>query len=256
MGRVSGKVALVTGAGMGIGKGAAVALAREGAAVLLADINDDVGEATAAEIRESGGVALFQHTDVGSTSDIQAAVKRTVDEFGSLTVLVNNAAVAIPGGIVDISEDDWNRVINTNLTSVWRGMKYAIPHMIEAGGGAVINISSVQSLLGFKGWSAYAAAKGGINALTQQAAADYSKHNIRINAVLPGTIMTPMNQKIFDEVDDPEALIANWNSIHLLGRFGHIHEVGNTILFLASDEASFITGTLVRVDGGLAIKGD
>ncbi|MEO0565398.1 MAG: glucose 1-dehydrogenase [Chloroflexota bacterium] len=256
MGRVEGKVALVTGAAMGIGKGAAVALAKEGASVVIADINRDVGSETASEIETTGGIAIFQHCDVGVTGDVEAAVEKTISQYGKIDILVNNAAVAIPGTVADITEEAWSRVLNTNLTSVWRGMKFALPHMVDNGGGAIVNVSSTQSLRGFKGWSAYAAAKGAINALTQQAAADYSRYNIRINAVLPGTIMTPMNEKIFEEVDDPEALIANWNSIHPLGRFGQMHEVGNTILFLASDDASFITGTLVRVDGGSTIKGD
>lgn len=256
MGRVSGKVGLVTGAAMGIGQAAAVALAREGAAVVVTDINDEVGAETVAEINAAGGKAVYQHADVSITADVQAAVERAVNEYGKIDILVNNAAVALPGSVADISEERWQQVMNTNLTGVWRGMHFAIPHMIENGGGSIVNVSSVQALLGFKGWAAYAAAKGAINSLTQQSAADYSKYNIRINAVVPGTIMTPMNERIFKEAEDPDALIANWNSIHPLGRFGEMHEVGNLILFLASDEASFITGTLVRVDGGLTIKGD
>ena len=256
MGRVAGKVSLVTGAAMGIGKGASVALAAEGASVIVADINEEVGAQTVDEITAAGGKAVFQHCDVSKTNDMQAAVQRAVSEYGGFHILVNNAAVAIPGSVTDISEDDWNRVLNTNLTSVWRGMKYGIPVMLENGGGSVINMSSVQALIGFQGWSAYAAAKGAINSLTQQAAAEYSRRGVRINAIVPGTIMTPLNEKIFAEHDDPDALIANWNSIHPIGRFGEMHEVGAAVLFLASEESSFITGTLIRVDGGLAIKGD
>jgi NAD(P)-dependent dehydrogenase (short-subunit alcohol dehydrogenase family) len=256
MGRVTGKVGVVTGAAMGIGMGAAVALAREGAAVVVADINDEAGEATAQSIRDAGGRAVFQHTDVSQTADVQAAVERAMSEFGKLDMMVNNAGAAIAGSVVETSEADWNRALNINLTSVWRGMKFAIPHMINNGSGSIINTSSVQSLVGFQGWAAYAASKGAINALTQQAAADYSRYNIRINAIAPGTIMTPMNEKIFAETEDPDKLVATWNGMHLLGRFGEIDEVANTILFLASDEASFITGTLLRVDGGSTVKGD
>ncbi len=255
MGRLEKKVAVVTGAAMGIGKAAAVAMAREGAKVALGDINDEIGQATTQEIKASGGEAFFQHADVSSTKDVQSLMEETVRRYGSLDILVNNAAVAIPGTAVEITEDDWNRVLNTNLTSVWRGMKFAIPHMITAGGGSIINVASVQGLLGFPGWSAYAAAKGGVDALTRQVAVEYAPHNIRVNSIAPGTIMTPMNEKIFREAKDPQQLIDTWNSLHPLGRFGESEEVGNVILFLASDEASFITGDVIRVDGGMAISG-
>jgi NAD(P)-dependent dehydrogenase (short-subunit alcohol dehydrogenase family) len=253
--RLEGKVAVVTGAAMGIGKAAAVAMAREGAKVALGDINDEFGEATAQEIKASNAEAFFQHANVSSTKDIRALVEETVKRYGRLDVLVNNAAVAIPGTAVEISEDDWNRVLNTNLTSVWRGMKFAIPHMIKAGGGSIINVASVQGLLGFPGWSAYAAAKGGVDALTRQVAVEYAPHNIRVNSVAPGTILTPMNEKIFRESENPQELIDNWNSLHALGRFGKAEEVGSVILFLASSESSFITGDVIRVDGGMAING-
>jgi NAD(P)-dependent dehydrogenase (short-subunit alcohol dehydrogenase family) len=255
VGRLEGKVAVVTGAAMGIGKAAAVAVAREGAKVALGDINSEVGEATAKEIIASGGEAFFQHADVSLTKDVQTLIEETIKRYGRLDILVNNAAVAIPGTAVDISEEDWNRVLNTNLTSVWRSMKFAIPYMIKAGGGSIINVASVQGLLGFPGWSAYAAAKGGVDALTRQVAVEYAPHNIRVNSVAPGTIMTPMNEKIFREAADPKQLIDNWNSLHALGRFGESEEVGNVILFLASSEASFITGDVIRVDGGMAING-
>lgn len=255
MGRVSGKVAVVTGAAKGIGKAAAVALAREGAQVVLGDIDDVAGIEAVAEIEAAGGVAIFRHCDVSKTDDTHALVQAAVEIYGSLHILVNNAAVAIPGTVVDISEEDFDRVLNTNLKSAWRGMKFAIPHMIAAGGGSIINVSSVQSLKGFAGWSAYAAAKGGINALTQQAASEYAKDKVRVNAVAPGTIMTPMNEKIFRETPNPQKLIDSWNSLHALGRFGESDEVGNLILFLASDESSFMTGDVIRVDGGMLIYG-
>jgi NAD(P)-dependent dehydrogenase (short-subunit alcohol dehydrogenase family) len=142
-----------------------------------------------------------------------------------------------------------------NLTGVWRGMKYAIPEMIRAGGGAIVNVSSVQSLLGFPGWAGYAASKGGINALTQNAAVEYAPQKIRINAIAPGTIMTPLNERIFATIDNPQELIDTWNRSHALGRFGQPEEVAELVVFLASDESSFITGEIVRVDGGMVIKG-
>lgn len=255
MKRLEGKAAIVTGGAMGIGKAAVMALANEGARVVIADINEEAGQATVQEVMVTGGEAFFQPTDVSRTAEVERLVAVTVERFEGLNILVNNAAVALPGTVVEISEDTWSRVIDTNLTSVWRGMKFAIPQMIEAGGGSIINVSSAQSLRGFKGWSAYAAAKGGMNALTRQAAVDYSPHNIRVNAIAPGTIMTPMNERIFKETEDPDALIKGWNDLHALGRFGQAAEVGALIAFLASEEASFMTGAVIPVDGGLSIKG-
>lgn len=254
-GRVAGKVAVVTGAALGIGQAAAYALAQEGAKVAIGDINQTAGEETAAHIQETGGEAFFLQTDVSQTAAVEALISATIARYGRLDILVNNAAIAIPGSVTSTSEEAWQQVLNTNLSSVYRGMRFAIPQMLTQGGGAIINVSSVQSLKGFSGWAAYAAAKGGINALTQQAATDYSPHNIRVNAVAPGTIMTPMNEKIFREAPDPQALIDGWNRQHALGRFGQSDEVAALILFLASDEASFITGEIIRVDGGLTIFG-
>lgn len=255
MGQLDNKVAIVTGAAGGLGRATALAMFQEGAKVVMADITDEAGEAQAREFRERGGEVFYQHADIGLSADVENLVKVTVERYGKLDVLVNNAAVAIPGSVVDISEENWQRVLNINLSSVWRGMKYAIPHMLENGGGSIINISSAQSLIGFKGWSAYAAAKGGINSLTRQAAVDYSSRNVRINAIAPGTIMTPMNERIFAEMDDPQPLIDRWTSLITMGRFGQPEEVAALIVFLASDASSFITGEVIRIDGGQVING-
>jgi len=255
MGRLENKVAIVTGAGMGIGQATALALAREGAKVAVADIDDAAGNATADQIRAAGGEAFFQHADVGSTDDVRRLVEETVARFGRLDVLVNNAGVAIAGTVTEISEEDWNRLINIHLSGTWRGMKFAIPHMVRGGGGSIVNMASVQAIMGIQGWSGYSAAKGGIIALTQQAAVDYGGRNIRVNAIAPGTIMTPMNEKIFAEAEDPDELIGTWNSWHALGRFGQPEEVADLVVFLASDESSFMTGDIIKIDGGMSIKG-
>ena len=255
MRQLENKVAIVTGAAGGIGEAIARALAAAGAAVVVADINDAASKAVAESLRGGGGQAICQHTDVGSSADIERLVAAAVAHFGKLDILVNNAGIALPGAAADISEEDWTRTLNINLSSVWRGMKYAIPPMLNNGGGSIINISSTQSLLGFKGWAAYAAAKGGINALTQQAAVDYAAQNIRINAIAPGTVMTPLNEQIFAEMDDPQPLIDHWNSLHPLGRFAQPEEVAAAAVFLAGDGASFITGEVLRVDGGQVING-
>jgi NAD(P)-dependent dehydrogenase (short-subunit alcohol dehydrogenase family) len=253
---LNGRVALVTGAAMGIGRACAEALAGAGASVVLADIDAAAGEAACRAIAAAGGQALFVRADVTSLGDIEAAVEVATSRFGGLDILVNNAARAIGGKVDEIDEDTWNTVISTNLTSVWRGMKAAVPAMKKRGSGSIVSMSSVQALTGFSGWAAYAAAKGGINSLTQQAAVDLAPHKIRVNAVAPGTIMTPLNEKVFADHPDPAALIRTWNEAHPLGRFGQPEEVAEAVLFLASDRASFITGTILRVDGGLLIKGE
>jgi NAD(P)-dependent dehydrogenase (short-subunit alcohol dehydrogenase family) len=254
MDRVNGKVAVVTGAATGIGRAAALALAEEGARVLVGDIDELRGERTAQDIRAAGGDASFALADVRSSSDMEALVSRAIEVGGRLDVMVNNAAVAVPGAAGEMSEDDWVRVIDVNLSGVWRGMRFAIPEMLRTGGGSIVNVSSVQSRVGFVGWAGYAASKGGVNALTQQAAVEYAARGIRINAVIPGTIRTEMNERIMRDSGDPEAVMAGWVSMHPMGRIGEPGEVAALVVFLASDESSFVTGELIRVDGGMVVK--
>jgi NAD(P)-dependent dehydrogenase (short-subunit alcohol dehydrogenase family) len=247
-----GKVAVVTGGAMGIGRACAEAFVRGGAKVVLADINAGAGEKTGAELGKS---ALFVHTDVRSLKAMQAMADQAVDTFGGIDILLNNAAEAIGGVVDEIDEAGWHRVIDTNLSGFWRAMKVCVPAMRKQGSGAIVNMSSVQGLRGFAGWAAYAAAKGAVNALTVQTAIDLAPAGIRVNAVAPGTILTPMNEDIFSKLDNPADLIETWNKAHPLGRFGRPAEVADTVMFLASDRSSFITGEIVRVDGGLAIRG-
>jgi NAD(P)-dependent dehydrogenase (short-subunit alcohol dehydrogenase family) len=253
MGRVDGKVTVVTGASSGIGRASARLLAKEGARLVIGDV-DDSGEAVAAEIRDTGGSCRFQRADVRSWDDVAGLVGSAVQEHGRLDVIVNNVGVAIGGAAGEMSEEDWNRVIDVNLTGVWRGMRHAIPVMLESGGGSIVNISSVQSLVGFLGWSGYAASKGGINALTQQAAVEYAPQGIRVNAIIPGTILTGMNEGILREHPDPNGLMAEWTRMHPVGRIGQPEEVATAVVYLASDESSFVTGMLLRVDGGMVVK--
>lgn len=251
---LGGKVAIVTGAATGIGKSCAEALHRAGASVVVADIDADAGAATAAELVDR---AAFVRTDVRQMSDMQAMADLAVEKFGGVDILVNNAALAINGVVDEIDEDTWTTVIDTNLSGYWRAMRVVVPVMRARGGGAIVNMSSVQGLRGFKGWPAYAAAKGAINALTVQTSVDLAPAGIRVNAVAPGTIMTPMNEKIFADLPDGgAALRAEWNKAHPIGRFGQPEEVAKAVLFLASDDASFVTGEILRVDGGLAMKGE
>src|SRR5437868_1805312 len=183
MGRVAGKTAIVTGGAAGIGRACAPALAREGARVAVADVDEAGGADTASAIGTDGGEAFFRRADVGVTADMRELVRAAADRWGRLDVLVNNAGVAIPGSVTDISEEDWERVLNVNLSGMWRGMRFAIPEMLKTGGGSVINTSSVQSLVGFRGWAGYAASKGGINGLTRQVAVDYAAQGLRVEEV-------------------------------------------------------------------------
>ena len=248
-----GKVAVVTGAAMGIGRACAEALAARGARVVLADIDEAEGRAAAEAIGEA---ALFVRTDVSSMAQMEAMGRAAREAFGGVDVLVNNAARAL-GGVVDaIDEAAWTAVIDINLTGVWRGMRVCVPMMRERGGGAVVNMSSVQAQAGFKGWAAYAAAKGAIDALTRQSAIDLAPAGIRVNAVAPGTIMTPLNERVFAEAEDGEALRARWAAAHPIGRFGEAHEVAEAVAFLAGPRAGFVTGEVLRVDGGLAVRGE
>jgi NAD(P)-dependent dehydrogenase (short-subunit alcohol dehydrogenase family) len=254
MGRVAGKTAVVTGGAAGIGRACALALAREGARVTVADVDEAGGADTVDAIRSLGGEAFFHRADVGVTADVRELVRQASARWGRLDVMVNNAGVGISGSVTEISEDDWERVLSVNLSGVWRGMRFAIPEMLKAGGGSVINTSSVQSMVGFRGWAGYAASKGGINSLTRQAAVDYADQGIRVNAVLPGTIRTPMNERIMAAAPDPAQVEQGWLAMHPVGRLGQAGEVAALVLFLASDESSFITGELIRVDGGLVVR--
>ena len=256
MGKLDGKVAVVTGAAMGIGRSSAVLLAKEGARVVIADVDEEQAEDTARMITEVKGEALFARTDVSKSEDVEAAINTAVEAFGSVDVLHNNAAVALGASVVDTTDELWSRVLDVNLGGVYRGCRYAIPHMIRNGGGSIINSTSVQALKGFAGWAAYAASKGGILSLTQQVALEYAKNNIRVNCIAPGTIMTPLNEKVFEEAEDPEALIETWNKMHPIGRFGQPEEVAEAVLFLASDSSSFVTGHCLVVDGGLCVKAE
>lgn len=254
MGRVEGKVAVVTGAASGIGRASAVALAADGARVAVGDILQDQGQAVADGIRSAGGEAFFRRCDVTSMADVEALVDAAVERWGRLDVMFNNAGVAIGGSAAEMSEADFLRVLDINLVGEWRGMRAALRHMLEQGSGSIINTSSVQGYVGFVGWSGYAASKGGVDALTRQAAVEYAPRGIRINSVVPGTILTAMNEGILREVDDPDALLAGWQAMHPVGRIGQPEEVAAAVVFLASDESSFVTGESLRVDGGMIVK--
>ncbi|MCZ7398586.1 MAG: SDR family oxidoreductase [Candidatus Methanoperedens sp.] len=243
------KVALVTGGGSGIGRACALAFAREGAKVVVADVMERGGEETVQMIQEAGGESIFVKTDVSKTADVEALVKRTVDTYGRLDCAINNAGIeGIMAPTADYTEENWNRVININLKGVWLCMKYEIPEMRKQGGGAIVNMASVAGLVGFQGMPAYCASKGGIIQLTKAAALEYAKAGIRVNAVCPGVIRTPMVERVTG--GNPEAA-AQFTAIEPVGRMGTPEEIAESVVWLCSEAASFVTGHPMVVDGGL-----
>jgi len=217
-------------------------MAQQGARIVIADIDAQAGEQARTKIGAAGGEAHFIRTDVTSMSDMEAVAKAAVDLFGSIDILVNNAAQAIGGVVDEIDEATWNRVMTTNLTSVWRGMKVCVPEMRKRKKGAIVNVSSVQALAGFKGWAAYAAAKGGVNALTQQAAVDLAPYGIRVNAVIAGGVEAPGRQSA--------KFRAAYGRKTMLRRMARAEEIASAVAFLAGGDASYITGAALAVDGG------
>lgn len=245
--RLIGKTAIITGGGGGIGRSTAIRFAKEGARVAVADVDSTIGEETVRLIKEDGGKAIFVKTDVTDSEQIKALINTTTSMFGALHILFNNAGVGNSEvRSVDLSEEEWDRVIDINLKGVFLGIKYAIPELIKAGGGAIINTSSLLGLKGQKYVSAYNASKAGVVMLTQNASLEYGKYNIRVNAIAPGVIDTP----IIDRWKQNERKWPIISRANALGRIGTPDEVANAVVFLASDEASFITGTTLSVDGG------
>jgi NAD(P)-dependent dehydrogenase (short-subunit alcohol dehydrogenase family) len=247
--KLSGRVAIVTGAASGIGEATATLFADEGASVVVADLDEVRGEQVAGAIRSRGAPALFARTDVSNPDEVQATVRLAIEKYGQLDVIFNNAGIegAMNQPTADCTLDNWHRVIEVNLTGVFLGMKYAIPEMLKNGGGSIINNASVAGLVGFAGSPAYCASKGGVVQLTKCAAMEYATQGIRINAICPGVIWTPMVQRATGgSAETEEALKA----LEPVGRFGTAEEIARMALFLACDDSAFCTGAPFIVDGG------
>lgn len=240
------KVAIVTGAGSGIGKAIAVLYAAEGAKVVVSDINEKGAGEVVEEIKSKGGAAIFVKADTSNPEDNKILVEQAVKQFSALHIAVNNAGIGGPiNTLGEYPVDGWDKVIAINLSGVFYGMRYQIPGIINSGGGSIVNMASILGKVGTKGSCAYVAAKHGVVGLTETAALEYADKNIRVNAVGPGYISTPLIENSLDEATR-NALIG----LHPMGRLGKAEEVANLALWLNSDKASFVTGSYYNIDGG------
>lgn len=245
--RLQGKVAIITGAGAGIGRGTARLFAREGASVVIAEVDPAVGQRTADEITAGGGTAAFVQTDVHEEDQIRRVVEETVGRFGRLDVLMNNAYWNKRGSVVELERADWDRSLNVMVRAIYLGAKYAVPEMTKAGGGSIINIASVHGLLAAANGAAYEASKSAVINLSRQIAVDFGPRGIRCNAICPGLIVTEKSEARFR---DP-AVEARAAAVYPMRRSGRPIDIAYGALYLASDESTFVTGTALVIDGGL-----
>jgi len=244
------KVALITGGTSGIGEATAKLFAESGAKVVIAGRRDAEGKAVVDEIRKSGGEAMFVKTDVSKAAEVQSLVQKTVEKYGRLDTAFNNAGIEgnwMP--LVDLPEEEFERVIDINLKGVFLCLKYEIPQMLKTGGGTIVNMSSVAGLMGTPGAAPYGASKHGVIALTRTAALEHAKQKIRVNAVCPAVIESPMENRLFGAPDVQKVMI----SMHPIGRVGKAREVAEAVLWLASDKSSFMTGHYITLDGGFLV---
>jgi NAD(P)-dependent dehydrogenase (short-subunit alcohol dehydrogenase family) len=251
VGRVTGKACVVTGAGSGIGRASALRLGEEGGGVLAVDISGEALAETVEEITRGGGAALAFHADVSDPAQVDAMVAACVERFGSIDVLVNNAGVNLPGMLHEVSDDEIERTLGVNVRGPIYGCRAAIPHMLRQGGGSIINMSSVNGIVSEPFLAVYSASKGAIVMLTKGVALDYAKQGIRCNAICPGWVDTPINHAHAAMLGGLDKVYAEIDRFQPIGRPGEPREIANVVLFLASDESSFMTGSVVVADGGM-----
>jgi NAD(P)-dependent dehydrogenase (short-subunit alcohol dehydrogenase family) len=244
------RVAVITGAGSGIGRAMALLFAREGARILAADLNGGAAEETAAIVTGAGGTCHPFAVDASQPEQVRAMIEQALATYGRVDILCNNAGIGSTTDVVDCEPDEWDRVMTVNVKSVYLGCKFAIPHMLEQGSGVIINTASVAGMVGIVKRASYCASKGAVIALTRQVAVEYVTRGIRVNCLCPGTVDSPWVERLLQQADDRVAARQALEARQPMGRLGTPEEVAAAALYLASDDAAFITGTGLVIDGG------
>lgn len=252
--KLQDRVAVITGAGSGIGRAMALQFAREGARIVAADMNGGAAEETAALVNDAGGQALALAVNVVEPTQVQGMIEQAVARFSKIDILCNNAGIGSTTDVVDCEPDEWDRVMTVNVKGVYLGCKYVIPQMLKQGGGCIINTASVAGLVGIVKRAVYCASKGAVIALTKQVAVEYVEHGIRVNCVCPGTVDSPWVGRLLAQADDAAVARSALEARQPMGRLGKPEEVAAAALYLASDDAAFITGTALVLDGGWTAK--
>lgn len=248
--RLAGKVAIITGAGAGIGRSTALLFAKEGAEVVVADNDPGSGEEVAALIRQNGDEATYIEVDVSMAADVERMARETFDTYGKLDILVNNAGIYIQADAVEMTEEEWDQILDVNLKGAFLCSKYCIPEMIRGGGGSIVNIGSEAGIVGIRNQVAYNVSKSGMIALTRSTAIDFAERHIRVNCVCPGTTETPLVKAAVESAPDPVAARRDLEEVRPANRLGRSEEIAAGILYLASDESPYATGSILSIDGG------